>query len=100
LTVERNGRRLELRRLQRHDGAAVAVERLPSSDASLLTSRELQVMALVEHGRSNAEVAALLWLSPGTVRKHLENVYAKLGVRNRTAAVARLRTLDGRERVS
>lgn len=93
--VEREGRVLELRRLAHHDGAALAVERLPSG-SSLLTSRELQVMALVEEGRSNADVAAALWLSPGTVRKHLENVYAKLGVRSRTAAVARLRALDRR----
>lgn len=99
-TVERDGGLLELRRLPRHDGAALAVERQPSSDPSRLTSRELQVMALVEEGRSNSEVAALLWLSPGTVRKHLENVYSKLGVRNRTAAVARLRRLEGREPVS
>jgi DNA-binding CsgD family transcriptional regulator len=48
-------------------------------------------MALVEDGRSNGEIAALLWLSPGTVRKHLENVYAKLGLRNRMAGVERLR---------
>lgn len=93
--VEHEGRMLELRRLQRHKGALLAVERAPSSGSSRLTSRELQVMALVEEGRSNAEVAALLWLSPGTVRKHLENVYGKLGVQSRTAAVARLRTLDG-----
>jgi DNA-binding CsgD family transcriptional regulator len=39
----------------------------------------------------NAEVAEALWISPGTVRKHLENAYAKLGVRTRTAAVARFR---------
>jgi DNA-binding CsgD family transcriptional regulator len=52
-----------------------------------LTRREKQVVALVAQG-TNAEVARILWLSPGTVRKHLENAYAKLGVTNRTAAVA------------
>ena len=37
----------------------------------------------------------MLWISPTTVRKHLENVYAKLGVRTRTAPAARfLGTLD------
>ena len=35
----------------------------------------------------------LLWISPGTVRRHLENVYRKLGVDTRTAAVARLNSL-------
>jgi DNA-binding CsgD family transcriptional regulator len=41
--------------------------------------------------RQRAEIAQILWLSPSTVRKHLENAYGKLGVRTRTAAVARLR---------
>jgi DNA-binding CsgD family transcriptional regulator len=40
-------------------------------------------------GKTNADIAGLLWLAPSTVRKHLENVYAKLGVSTRTAAVAR-----------
>jgi DNA-binding CsgD family transcriptional regulator len=56
---------------------------------TLLTAREREVMAWVARGKTNAEIARLLWLSPGTVRKHLENVYAKLGVSTRTAAVAR-----------
>jgi DNA-binding CsgD family transcriptional regulator len=56
---------------------------------SLLTSREREVLSWVARGKTNAEVAALLWLAPSTVRKHLENVYAKLGVNTRTAAVTR-----------
>jgi ATP/maltotriose-dependent transcriptional regulator MalT len=47
------------------------------------------VLALVAHGASNREVSARLSLSVATVRKHLEHVYRKLGVCNRTAAVAR-----------
>ncbi len=54
-----------------------------------LTSREREVLSWVARGKTNAEIARLLWLAPGTVRKHLENVYAKLGVNSRTAAVAR-----------
>jgi DNA-binding CsgD family transcriptional regulator len=54
-----------------------------------LTARERQVLAWVARGKRNAEVAEILALAPGTVRKHLENVYAKLGVQTRTAAVAR-----------
>jgi DNA-binding CsgD family transcriptional regulator len=52
-------------------------------------ARELQIVAWVAHGKTNAQIAELLWISPTTVRKHLENVYAKLGVRTRTAAAAR-----------
>jgi DNA-binding NarL/FixJ family response regulator len=55
---------------------------------SVLTPRERQVLRLVAAGLSNREVAAALYLAPGTVRKHLENIYAKLDVRNRTAAVS------------
>jgi DNA-binding CsgD family transcriptional regulator len=54
-----------------------------------LTTREREVLAWVARGKTNAEIAELLWLAPSTVRKHLENVYAKLGVNTRTAAVAR-----------
>jgi DNA-binding CsgD family transcriptional regulator len=56
---------------------------------TLLTAREREVLAWVARGKTNAEIARLLWLAPSTVRKHLENVYAKLGVKTRTAAVAR-----------
>ena len=55
----------------------------------LLTAREREVLARVARGKTNADIAGLLWLAPSTVRKHLENVDAKLGVSTRTAAVAR-----------
>jgi DNA-binding CsgD family transcriptional regulator len=55
-----------------------------------LTTREAEVIELVAAGRTNAAIAERLWISPGTVKKHLDNVYAKLGVANRTAAVAQL----------
>jgi DNA-binding CsgD family transcriptional regulator len=58
---------------------------------SPLTPREREVLDLVAVGLTNAQVAAVLWIAPGTVRRHLENVFAKLGVHTRTAAVARLR---------
>jgi DNA-binding CsgD family transcriptional regulator len=53
-----------------------------------LTAREGEVLALLARGRSNRELASTLFLSPGTVRKHLEHIYAKLGVSTRTQAVA------------
>lgn len=55
-----------------------------------LTSRELEVLQRVAEGKTNAEVAGVLGISTDTVRKHLENAYAKLGVHTRTAAVAAL----------
>ena len=39
-------------------------------------------------GETNAEIARILWLSPGTMRKDLENVFAKLGIKTRPAADA------------
>jgi DNA-binding CsgD family transcriptional regulator len=65
--------------------------RQPAIADGQLTAREREVLALVDEGRTNAEIARLLWISRETVRKHLENVYDKLGVHSRTAAVAALR---------
>jgi DNA-binding NarL/FixJ family response regulator len=56
-----------------------------------LTPRESQILELVAEGRTNGEIAERLWVSPLTVRRHLENVYAKLGVHTRTAAAAFVR---------
>lgn len=61
-------------------------------DAALeLTPREREVMLCVRDGLTNAEIASLLVVEQSTVRKHLEHVYEKLGVRSRTAALAKLR---------
>jgi DNA-binding CsgD family transcriptional regulator len=70
-------------------------QRLPQ-----LTPREREILDLVAEGRINAEIAETLWVSPGTVRRHLENVFAKLGVHTRTAAAAfaRERRLPFRDR--
>lgn len=55
-----------------------------------LTGRQRQLMDLVAQGKTNAEIAVELVLSPYTVRKHMENIFARLGVTTRAAAVARL----------
>ncbi len=51
-----------------------------------LTDREVEVLRLIARGRTNREVARLLVVSPKTVGRHVENVYAKLGVSSRAAA--------------
>jgi DNA-binding CsgD family transcriptional regulator len=53
-----------------------------------LTRREREIAALVADGKTNAEIAAALWVAPGTVKKHLDNIYAKIGVGRRAAAAA------------
>ena len=65
-----------------------AVEHAGAGRADSLTTREGEVLELVAAGLTNAAIAERLWISPGTVKKHLDNVYAKLGVANRTAAAA------------
>jgi DNA-binding CsgD family transcriptional regulator len=54
--------------------------------AAELTPRELEVLEHVAAGRTDREIAALLYVSVRTVQKHLEHVHEKLGVRTRTAA--------------
>jgi len=62
----------------------------PDLATAALSSREREVLALVAEGLRNAGIAEALWISPATVRKHLENIYEKLDVHTRTAAVARI----------
>jgi DNA-binding NarL/FixJ family response regulator len=52
-----------------------------------LTSREREVLALIGVGRSNAEIAAELVLGEGTVKTHVNRIFAKLGLRDRAAAI-------------
>lgn len=56
-----------------------------------LSRREIEVLGLVAHGASNAEIAGQLFLSQATVKSHLVHIYGKLGVASRTAAVATAR---------
>ena len=55
-----------------------------------LTARQTELLRLVAQGRSTSQIAEALFLSPGTVRKHIENIFERLGVTNRTAAVMRV----------
>jgi DNA-binding CsgD family transcriptional regulator len=59
-----------------------------------LSERELEVLTLLASGRSNSEIARDLFVSVGTVKTHTNNIYRKLGVHNRAAALARARRLQ------
>jgi LuxR family transcriptional regulator, maltose regulon positive regulatory protein len=58
-----------------------------------LSGRELEVLRLVAAGKSNHQIADELFLATGTVKKHLNNIFGKLGVQNRTGCVAQAREL-------
>jgi DNA-binding NarL/FixJ family response regulator len=64
---------------------ATALPRDPALDS--LTSRELEVLTMIGSGRTNAEIAADLVVSEGTVKTHINHVFTKLRLRDRAAAV-------------
>jgi LuxR family maltose regulon positive regulatory protein len=77
--------------LERDDaGARLPAKRLPEP----LSGRELEVLQLVASGKSNRRIASELFVSVGTVKTHLNNLYRKLDARSRTQAVARGRELN------
>ena len=80
----------EAAELRRRLRAALALER-DGGGAAKADGARAEILELVAEGQTNGEIAARLWISPGTVRKHLDNTYAKLGVHTRTAAAAFLR---------
>lgn len=81
LSREENGETLmKLLDLQRAGGAALLREKLD------LTERESEVLYWIANGKTNREAAEILEMSPRTVNKHLELIFPKLGVENRTAA--------------
>ena len=59
-----------------------------------LSERELEVLALLASGRTNAEIARDLFVALGTVKSHVNNIYRKLGAANRAEAAARARELN------
>lgn len=66
------------------DGTATGPERLTAR--LRITNREAEVLLWLSRGKSSRDIGEILGLSPRTVTKHLEAIYAKLGVENRTAA--------------
>ena len=89
-----------LERLRPPDPVTGAAAEPPASGAAEViattgvpTLRETQLLALLDQGLNNEQVADRLSLSVPTVKWHLHNVYVKLGVRSRSAALARARAL-------
>jgi len=71
----------------------VAAPSHPGSLVEPLTERELNVLRLLVTGLSNAEMARELIITVGTVKRHVNSIYGKLGVNSRTQAVTRAHTL-------
>ena len=65
------------------DIATRLADRIPMSD---LTSREMEVLGLIVKGMNNADIAATLGISKGTVKIHVANILSKMGVNDRTQA--------------
>ena len=95
LVAERDGRRLTIQILRDrgrpflllNDERKLRIE--PADIVSLgLSPRETEVLAWLAHGKSNAEIAGILGLSPATIKHCLERVYGKLDVGTRAAATA------------
>ena len=62
-------------------------------DGELLTERELEIMECLSRGMSNAEIAQELFISPNTVKRHIQNIYRKLDVPNKTMALIRMKKM-------
>ena len=83
-------RRLQasLRKREREEGHLTA-----TAVGEQLTKREVSILRRLESGLSNKEIAEAIFVSEGTLKWHLHNVYGKLAVKNRPGAVAKGRTL-------
>lgn len=79
--------------LDARSAAAVAARLRDPSPAEALSAREVEVLRLVAEGKSNPEIGKALFVAASTVKTHLDRAYAKLGVSDRAAAVARAKDL-------
>jgi len=95
LILKHEGKRLVIRLVSKSDPILFLREERPtkvkpqSPAPCSLSSREAQVLHWVSQGKTNKEIALILQLSARTVQKHLEHIYRKMGVENRTGAAAK-----------
>jgi len=97
MVLERESRRLTIRLLPGSAGAKLQLllEERPTELTAEplrtlgLTGRQAEVLLWVAQGKTNPEIGIILGLSAGTVHKHTEHIFEKLGVETRTAAAAR-----------
>jgi DNA-binding NarL/FixJ family response regulator len=67
------------------------VNKVSESEEPILTPRELEILNYTAGGKTYQQIAELLFISPKTVRKHIENIYSKLQVHNKTEAINKAR---------
>ncbi len=85
--------RLELMQPAAPAPSAAGAPSLADTLIEPLTEREIEVLQLIAEGQSNKEAAETLVVTVGTVKKHLSNIFGKLGVNSRTQAIARAREM-------
>ena len=73
------------------DQVTVALTRRLTQPRTSLSARELEILQAVATGHTNKEIAQELFISQATVKTHLVHIFDKLGVDNRTSAVAKAR---------
>lgn len=95
LRIQKSGRQLTIRLLIELPGVRYLLLLEEQTLSSLnflaalgLSQRETEVLALIIQGRDNKAIASQLSVYPSTIRKHLENIYQKWGVKSRTEAIA------------
>jgi DNA-binding NarL/FixJ family response regulator len=80
--------------LRELDAGRAGDQPVRSRGSPLLSARELEVLARLAHGMRNAQIARQLGIAEGTVKRHLTNIYTKLGAASRTDAVSRAVSLN------
>lgn len=69
-----------------------------SEQKKLLTSREIEIMQCMEQGMNHAEIAQTLFISLNTVKRHIQNIYSKLNVSNKTMALTYFREMKNEQK--